>query len=119
MMFSRKFFQISAIYFSLMAMWLAACAPLHITTTPKIVTATPTPMVTYTPLPTQTETPTLTPTPDIWAIQKCRVTSSVIDDHNFIWNYTGDIEKQGQLDMLLNFTESNEIQGFAFDFEQM
>lgn len=119
MRFSKKIFNISTIFCILAATWLAACSTSQTISTPIMATEKPMPTATLTPLPTQTKIPTLTPTPDIWAIQKCRATSSIIDDHMFIWNYTGDIEKQGQLDMLLNFTENNEIQGFAFDFGQM
>jgi hypothetical protein len=40
-------------------------------------------------------------------------------DSVMIWTYIGDIEGRGEIDMLLNFTKSNEILGFAFDFEQV
>jgi hypothetical protein len=123
----------------LAAVWLVACtasaAPATTPIPPSATkTNTPAPTITSTPIPTQTTTPihtvtptatptplpTFTPTPDIWEIQKCHKAPSVIDPSSaFIWIYTGDLEGQGQIDMLLNFTESNEIQGFAFDFEQV
>lgn len=70
------------------------------------------------PFPSQTEIPSLTPTPDTWKINKCHKTLSIVDSHftDFIWNYTGNIEGRGRIDMLLDFTKDNEIRGFVFDF---
>jgi hypothetical protein len=72
------------------------------------------------PSPTQTEKPTLIPTPDIWEIQKCHKSSDVLEiEPDWIWEYTGDIDGHGKIEMLLNFTEANQILGFAFDFQNL
>ena len=77
---------------------------------------------------TETNTPTasLVPTKEnlqqnIWNIQKCQKLPSVIPDgeHVRIEQYVGDIKGRGEMNMLLNFTQDNEIEGFAFDFKQV
>jgi hypothetical protein len=74
---------------------------------------------------TNTLTPSLVPTEmpqqNVWEIQKCQKSPSVIpdDEHIRIEQYVGDIEGRGEMNMLLNFTENNEIEGFAFDFKQI
>jgi hypothetical protein len=77
---------------------------------------TPAPVAADTPLLTHTATPR----PDLWEIQKCGQGPSVIPGDESTWThqYVGDIEERGEMDMLLFFTKNNEIQGFAFDFEQ-
>jgi len=122
---NKNLWQKTSVRLSLAVMLLTACAsPPATTVSPtsslEVATDTLVPSATFTPLPTQTETPTLVSTPDIWEIQKCPKAPNVIGtDYGWIWNYTGDIEGRGEVDMLLNFTENNEIQGFAFDIEQV
>jgi hypothetical protein len=122
----RNLFKISVIRLTLVAVWLAACAPSPAATTsptssPAVETDTPTLTATHTPRPTQTEILMLTPNPDMWEIQKCHKAPSVIGDlyYNWMTNYIGDIEGRGEVDMLLTFTESNEILGFVFNFERV
>lgn len=63
-----------------------------------------------------TSTPTLTPTAEIWQIQSCQLGSSMIGlEDDWFWEYTGEIEGRGEVAMLLNFTNKNEILGFVFD----
>ncbi len=86
------------------------------TTQTSVLTATSRPLLTYTTM------PNLTITPDIWEIQKCSISPSFIIDewtYEAIWNYVGNIEERGEVDMLLSFTKNNEILGFYFDFEQV
>jgi len=82
----------------------------------------PTSALTSTPIPssTQSEKTTLTPTPDIWQIQKCLKAPKILEtDYDWIWQYTGDINGRGKVEMLLNFTEDNQILGFAFDYQNV
>jgi hypothetical protein len=85
---------------------------------PTAITELPRSTITPSPFPTQTERPSITPTPDTWKINECRKVLSIVDSHftDFIWNYTGNIEGRGRVDMLLDFTKNNEIRGFIFDF---
>lgn len=82
-------------------------------------------METNSPVLTATHTPhqiqTETPKADIWEIETCRKAPGIIPNgqYNWIQEYVGDIEGRGKMDMLLNFTKSKEILGFAFDFEQV
>jgi len=70
--------------------------------------------------PTQTKRPTLVPTPNIWEIQQCRKAPNVLEiEPDWIWQYKGDIAEHGRIEMLLNFTEDNQILGFAFDFQNV
>lgn len=105
-------------------LFLFACAspisPSGVPTSLISKSATPTEVSsTQTTLPQLTETPFFIATSDVWTIQKCRRVSSVVSDHSMIWTYTGDIEKYGQVDMLLSFSKNNEIKGFLFDFGRM
>ena len=78
------------------------------------------PAPTLTSLPIQTATPTHTATSDKWKIQECHMAPRIVGlDDNWLWNYIGDIDGLGEVDMLLNFTKDNEIKGFYFDIEQV
>ncbi len=111
----------SAFLLLLFSVFLSAC---NVATTPSPISSvkrskTPVTTSTFTPVPT-TPTPTLTPTPVIWEIQTCYKGPSVVDNHDsLIWGYTGNMDGRSRVDMLLNFTENNEILGFLFDFEQV
>jgi hypothetical protein len=117
----------------LISLELTACKPSSAIKSPSITiiatasissvesdSQTPHPTVTPTNLQTRIWTPALTVTPDIWKIQGCHVTSSSIItlEDDWLWNYSGNIEGRGKVDVLLNFTNSNGINGFYFDFEQ-
>jgi len=112
------------IYIFLGFICLVACGPLS-TSIPPVIEVTVKPFtstltMTHTPVSTQTETPTLMPTPDVRKIQQCQKAADVLEtDFDWIWQYTGDIDGRGKVDMLLNFTEDNQIVGFAFDFENL
>ena len=123
MILLKKAFKISLAGLAV-ALFLLACTPPlspPAESTPLIIKIGSPTKVTNTQIPLQprTETPQPMTTPDIWKIQKCRKFSSIVNDHTMIWTYTGDIEKYGQVDMLLSFSKNNEIRGFLFDFGRM
>lgn len=120
----RNLFMLNIACLFLGNVWLSACNPLSTSTSssPKLTAKSPTSALTATPIlsPTQTEKPTLIPTPDIWEIPKCHRASDVLEiESGWIWQYTGDIDGHGKVEMLLNFTEDNQILGFAFDFQNV
>lgn len=118
----RNPFRINTLYVAFVTIWLTAC------TSSTLATALPTSNLeveTNSPVPTSTQPHPLTqtemPTAKLWEIQKCHKAPSAIPEEEYRWihQYIGDIEGRGEMDMLLNFTESNEILGFAFDYEQV
>lgn len=120
MAFKRNPFKIITLCLCLYMAWLAACNPLSTfpsVPSPELIlkSPTPAPTATYTAVPKQTEAPT----PDIWDIQKCLKAKDVLEiEPDFIWQYIGDIDGR-RVEMLLNFTEDNQISGFAFDFQNV
>lgn len=118
----RNPFKINMLYATLATIWLTACTAspvtnLSPTSNLEVETNSPVSTAAQPPPPTQTEMSNAT----LWEIQECHKAPSVIPDEEYRWihQYVGDIEGRGEIDMLLNFTESNEILGFAFDFEQV
>jgi len=104
---------------------MVACNPLStFTSSPSseltVKAPTSTLIATDIPFPTQTETLTIMSTPDLWEIRKCHKASDVLEiESDWIWQYIGDIDGRGKVEMLLNFTEDNQISGFAFDFQNV
>jgi hypothetical protein len=117
----KNLFKINTPWLILSISWLVACSPsstLTASPSPELIEKSPTsaPSTTY---PTQTKSPTLVPIPDIWEIQQCRKAKDVLEiEPDFIWQYIGDIDGR-RVEMLLNFTEDNQISGFAFDFQNV
>ena len=121
----RNLFKINTTWLFCGVVWLVACSPLSIfssTPRPESPVKPPTPALTATPIPfpTQTKTATLMPTPDLWEIQKCHKAPHVLKiEADWIWQYTGDIDRNRKVEMILNFTEDNQILGFAFDYQNV
>lgn len=105
--------------------WLVACRPVStftLSASPELPVKSPAsaPTATHTAFPPQTETSILPPTSDIWEIQKCAKAPDVLEiEPDWIWQYIGDIDGHGKVEMLLNFSEENQISGFAFDFQNV
>ena len=122
MALKRNPFKITIACLVLYIAWLAACNPLSTFTSspsPDLILKSPTSVsiATHTNVPKQTEMPT--PTPDIWEIQNCPKAKDVLEiEPDFIWQYIGDFDG-GRVEMLLNFTEDNQISGFAFNFQNV
>jgi hypothetical protein len=121
------------VWFYLAASLLTACtpsptvstSPIPTKTTPdtpaQTVTPMPLPSATSMPLSDQTATPSISSEPDLWKMHNCNPAPSVLEKYvyDWWWLYTGDVADQGVVDMLLNFTQSNEILGYYFDNEQV
>jgi len=125
--FSRNLFNIKVAHLFLGVVWLAGCNPSFAPTSlpsSELFVKSPLPTLSitpsYKPAPTQTEKPTIIPEPDIWKIPKCKKTPGVIEiEFDWIWEYIGDIDGNKKIGMLLNFTDDNQILGFAFDYQNV